>query len=63
MIVISVPPENIPRINLILHVIKARVITVGDDGVALALELIQIVDYTAAEECATVLYPSSMVGS
>ena len=56
MIVISVPPEYVPRVHLFLHVVEAGVVAVGDDGVALALELLQVVDYTAAEECAAVLY-------
>ena len=52
----SVSSKNIPRINLVLHIVETGVVSVRDDGVALALELIQVVDYTAAEECAAVLY-------
>ena len=50
----SVPPENIPRINLLFHIVEARFVAVGDDHVATALELLQVVDHKAAEEGAAV---------
>ena len=52
---LSVSPENIPRINLVLHIVEAGVISVRDDGLATALELLQVVDHEAAEEGAAVL--------
>ncbi len=35
----SVSSENIPSINLVLHVIQAGVVAVGDDGGGKCLEL------------------------
>ena len=42
--------ENVARVNLIFYVIEASIITVGDDGLALGLELIEVVDDLRAEE-------------
>lgn len=50
----SVPQKNVPCIDLVLHIIQARVIAVGDNGLGLLFEGIQIVDYTAAKEGAAV---------
>lgn len=52
----SVPPENVPRVYFLLHVIQTGVVTVRDDGFALSLEFLQVVDHTAAKECSAVLY-------
>ena len=49
-----VPPENIPRINLFLHIIQTSIIPVGNDGMALALESIQVIHHLAAEERAAI---------
>ena len=51
----SVPPENVPRVYFLLHVIQTGVVTVRDDGFALPLELIQVVHHPAAEERAAVI--------
>ena len=45
-----VPLENIARINFILYVIETSVIAVGDDGLALSLELIKVVNDLTSEE-------------
>ena len=49
-----IPFENVTRIYLRDHVIEARVVAVGDDGVRLVLELLQVVDHYRAEEGAAV---------
>ena len=49
-----IPPEYIPCINLILYIIKAGIISVGDDGIGLCLELGEVVNNKAAEEGAAV---------
>ena len=54
-VILLVSPENIPRINLLLHIVEARFVAVGDDHVATALEFIQVVYNQAAEEGAAVL--------
>lgn len=46
----SIPPEDIPCVHFLFHVIQTRIVAVGDDGVALGLEGGEIVDYAAAEE-------------
>ena len=51
----SVPPENVPRVYFLLHVIKTGVISVRDDDFALPLELRQVIDHPAAEERAAVI--------
>ena len=50
----SVPPENVPRVYFLLHVIQTGVVAVRNDGFALPLEFIQVIDHTAAEEGAAV---------
>ena len=50
----SVSPENVPRVYFLLHVIQTGVVTVRDDGFALPLEFLQVIDYPAAEEGAAV---------
>ena len=52
--VCSISPKNVPRINLFLHIIQASIIPVGNDGMALALESIQIIHHFAAEERAAI---------
>ena len=50
----SVSSEQIPRIDLLLHVVKAAVITVRDDRVRARLELFKIIHHKASEESYTV---------
>ena len=49
-----VPPEQIPRIHLLLHVRQERVEAVGEDDVALGLEGGDIVHHLVGEEVAAV---------
>lgn len=49
-----ISPENISRINFLLHIIQASIIPVGNDGMTLALESIQVIHHLAAEERAAV---------
>lgn len=46
----SIPPKQISCIDFVLHVVETGVVTVGNDGIALLLELLQVVDYKASEE-------------
>ena len=50
-----VSSEDIPRIYFLFHVVKAGIVTVGDDGVALTFERCEVIDDAAAEERAAVL--------
>ena len=50
-----ISPKNIPCVYFLLHVIKARAVAVGNDGLGLGLEGFDIVHYSAAEECAAIL--------
>lgn len=50
----SISSENIPCIDFVLHVVEAGVVAVGDDGLTSVLELGEVVDHFAAEECAAV---------
>ena len=38
-----VPLENIASINLLLHIIQSLVVAIGNNGIALLLELIEII--------------------
>lgn len=49
-----VPSEDVSRIYLLLHVVKVSVIAVGDDGLALCLEGVEVVHHLAAEESTAV---------
>lgn len=51
---VLVSSENISCVNLVLHVVEARVVAVGDDGVGEFLELVEVVDDFGAEECGAV---------
>ena len=42
---VKVTPENVARIDFVLHVVEATVISVGDDGLALGFELGEVVDH------------------
>ena len=46
--------ENVACIYFFFHIVEACVVAVGDDGVALCLELCQVVDHLTAEECGAV---------
>lgn len=50
-----IPIEQVSRIYLVLDVVEAAVIAVGDNCLALLLERIKVVDYFAAEERFAVL--------
>lgn len=47
---ILVSPKDIPCIHFVLHIVKAAIVAVGDDGMSLLLEGIKVVDDFAAEE-------------
>lgn len=47
---VLIPHKHFPDINLLLHVVKATVIAVGDDGLSLCLELFKVVDHQTVEE-------------
>ena len=49
-----VSSEDVSCIYLILYIIKAGIIAVGDDGICLCLELGEVVNNEAAEEGAAV---------
>ena len=51
----SISLENVAGVDLVLHIIEARVVAVGDDGIRLFLELVQVVDHHGAEEGRAVL--------
>ena len=42
--------EDVAGVDFFLYIVQAVVVTVGDDGLALALEFIKVVDDFAAEE-------------
>ena len=50
----SISSEYIPRINLPFHIIQTSIIPVGNDGMALAFESIQVIHHFAAEERAAI---------
>ena len=45
-----IPVEQVPRVYLVLDVIQAAIIAVGNDCLALLLERIKVIDDFAAEE-------------
>ena len=45
-----IPSEDVTGVYLVLHVIKDRIIAVGDDGLGVCLESGKIVHHTTAEE-------------
>ena len=49
-----VTTEDVARIDLVLNIVKASIIAVGDEGLTLCLELIEVIDHLAAEECGAV---------
>ena len=51
----SISLKDISRIYFILNIIKAGVISIGNDGSALLLEFIQIIDNPATKECGSIL--------
>ena len=50
----SVAAENVACIDLVLNIVEASIIAVGNDGLALCLELVDIVDHLASEEAAAI---------
>ena len=50
-----IPLKNIPRINLLLHIVQGRVISIGYDSLALLLENFEVIDYFASEERSPVI--------
>ena len=52
---ISIATEDVAGVDLLLDVVEAGVVAVGDDGVAAGLEFLQVVYHKAAEEGAAVL--------
>ena len=49
-----VSTEDVTSVNLILYIIKARVIAVGDNRMALCLECVKVVYHLASEEGASI---------
>ena len=47
---ISIPPEDVSRVDFLPRVVEAGVVAVGDDGLALCLEGGEVVHHAAAEE-------------
>lgn len=50
----SVSSEDISCVDLVLDIVKTGGVAVGYDGMALLLELCDVVDNLASEECAAV---------
>lgn len=50
-----VSAEDVSGIYFVLDVVETLVVTIGDNGLTLSLECIEIVDDPAAKECASVL--------
>lgn len=50
-----IPLENIPSIHFFHHIVEATVVAVGDDGLRLFFELLQIVDDERTEESSSIL--------
>lgn len=51
----SVAAEDVACVDFFLYIVERAVISVGDDGLRLCLELGKVVDDAAAEECCAVL--------
>ena len=47
--------EDVAGVDLVLHVVEARVIPIRDDGLALGLEFGEVVDHQASEESGAVV--------
>ena len=52
---ISISPENITCVNVILYIVQTTIIAIGNNCLALLLEGFQIIHHFAAEECAAIL--------
>ena len=46
--------ENIPCIHLLLHIIKATIITVCDDCLTLCFKFFQVIHYFTSKECCSI---------
>ena len=51
----SVSLKNVSCIDLLLNIIQSLVVAIGNNGIALLLELIEVVHYLRPEECFTIL--------
>ena len=49
-----ISPKQIAGVDLFLYIVEDGVVTVGDDGMRLGLELCEVVDDTAAKECGAI---------
>ena len=47
--------EEVAGVDFVLDVVEDGVVTVGDDGLGLRLEIIEVVDYTTAKEGGAIL--------
>lgn len=45
-----IPFKNVTRIHFLPHIVQARIVAVGNDGLRLPLEGIKVVDYLTTEE-------------
>lgn len=45
-----ISPKNVACVDLVLNIVENRVVAVGDDGVALGLESVEVADNLRAEE-------------
>lgn len=50
-----IPPEHIPRINLLRHIIQTAIIPVGNNRMAHRLKLLQIIYHPTAKESGPIL--------
>lgn len=53
--VVLVSTEQVAGIDLLLHIVQAAIVAVGNNGLAALLELVQIVDNLAAKEGSAIL--------
>ena len=49
-----ISPKQIAGVDLFLYIIEDGVVTVGDNGMRLGLELCEVVDDTTAKECGAI---------
>ena len=52
--VLLIPTEDVAGIDLVLHIVQASIVTVGDDGLAAGLEGFEVVHDPATEESGSV---------
>ena len=51
---LSIPSEDVPRVNHFAHIVKKRVVAVGDDGLGLGLQAPTVSWGTLLQDCQTV---------